>query len=73
MSEQHTQRLVREGPYIAEVDVTLIDTGHEWSPYISAADTRRLDEVRLALRKGDLKAAVKLAKVYELKPIAAAE
>lgn len=73
MSEHQTQKLVREGAYVAEVDVTLIDTGHEWSPYISAADTRKLDEVRLALRKGDLKAAAKLAKVYELKPIAAAE
>jgi hypothetical protein len=30
MTEQLTTKLVREGPYIAEVDVTLIDTGHEW-------------------------------------------
>lgn len=73
MTERQTQKLLREGAYIAEVDVTLIETGHEWSPYLSAADTRKLDEVRLALRKGDIKAAAKLAKVYELKPIAAAE
>jgi hypothetical protein len=73
MSETQTKELIREGAYVAEVDVTLIDTGHEWSPYISAADTRKLDEVRLALRKGDLKTAAKLSTVYELKPIAAAE
>ena len=63
MTERQTQKLLREGAYIAEVDVTLIETGHEWSPYLSAADTRKLDEVRLALRKGDIKAAAKLAKV----------
>lgn len=73
MTERRTQRLVREGAYIAEVDVTLIETDHEWSPYLSAADTRKLDAVRLALRNGDIAAAAKLARVYELKPIAAAE
>ena len=71
MSERQTQRLVREGAYIAEVDVTLIETDHEWSPYVSAQDVRKLDDVRLALRKGDLAAASRLAKVYELKPVAA--
>jgi len=73
MTERQTQELVREGAYIAEVEVTLIETDHEWSPYNSAADTRKLDAVRLALRNGDLVAASKLAKVYELKPGAAAE
>jgi hypothetical protein len=73
MSERQTKELIREGAYVAEVDVTLIETDHEWSPYISAADTRKLDEVRLALRKGDLKTAARLSRVYELKPIAAAE
>jgi hypothetical protein len=71
MSERQTQRLVREGPYIAEVDVTLIETDHEWSPYVSAQDVRKLDEVRLALRRGDLAAASRLGRVYELKPVAA--
>jgi hypothetical protein len=32
-----------------------------------------LDAVRLALRSGDIAAASKLARVYELKPVAAAE
>ena len=71
MSERQTQKLVREGPYIAEVDVTLIETDHEWSPYLSPQDVRKLDEVRLALRRGDLAAAARLARVYELKPVAA--
>ena len=34
-------------------------------------DAKKLDEVRLALRRGDLKAASALARIYELKPVAA--
>ena len=70
-SERQTQKLVREGQFIAEVDVTLIDEDHEWAPYVAAADVRKLDEVRLALRRGDVAAAGKLARVFELKPVAA--
>ena len=71
MSKRLTKRLVREGAYIAEVDVTLTETEHEWAPYVSPEDVRKLDEVRLALRRGDLAAAARLARVYELKPVAA--
>jgi hypothetical protein len=71
MSERQTKRLVREGAYIAEVDITLTETEHEWSPYVSPEDVRKLDEVRLALRRGDLAAAAQLGRVYELKPVAA--
>lgn len=71
MTQRQTTRLVREGNHIAEVDVTLIDTGHDWSPYLSAADVRKLDDVRLALRRGDLKAASNLGRVYQMTPVAA--
>jgi hypothetical protein len=71
MSERQTKRLVREGAYVAEVEITLTETEHEWSPYVSAQDVRKLDEVRLALRRGDLAGAARLARVYELKPVAA--
>ncbi len=40
-------------------------------PYHDLSDIEKLDQVRLALRRGDLKAAAKLARVYELKPITA--
>ncbi|MFM9941215.1 MAG: hypothetical protein ACKVP7_17165 [Hyphomicrobiaceae bacterium] len=66
-----TVKLIREGRFIAEVSVTLIDDEHEWSPRLSVADVRKLDAVRQALRKGDLKAASALARVYELTPVAA--
>jgi hypothetical protein len=70
-SERKTTRLIREGAYVAEVDVTLIETGHEWAPYLGADDVRKLDEVRVALRGGDLESAARLARLYELKPVAA--
>ena len=65
-----------EGQYAAEVGVTLIETGGLLAPHIpkleiSRDDTKKLDAVRLALRRGDLAAAAKLARVYELKPVAA--
>ncbi len=67
-----TVKLIHEAGYAAEVEVTLIEEEHEWAPYLAPADIRRLDDVRLALRRGDLRAASKLARIYELKPIAAA-
>ena len=70
MTVQSTTKMIREGRYVAEVSVTLIESDNEWSPTLSAADARKLDTVRLALRAGDLKAAAKLARVYELTPVA---
>ena len=71
MTDRQTKRLIREGSYVAEVDVTLVEAEHEWAPYLSAQDVRKLDDVRLALRRGDLATAARLARVYELKPVAA--
>jgi hypothetical protein len=71
MKPRKTTKFVHEGRYAAEVDVDLIEDEHEWAPYLSMADAKKLDEVRLALRRGDLKAAGTLARVYEMKPVAA--
>jgi hypothetical protein len=67
-SRRHT-KLVREGQYAAEVDVELIETGDGWSPYLSPEDARKLDDVRAALRRGDVKAASRFARVFTLTPI----
>ena len=67
---KHT-KLVHEGKYVAEVEVELINTEKGWSPYISLDDAMKLDDVREALREGDLTRAKKLAKVYLLTPVAA--
>ena len=63
-------KLVHEGKYVAEVDIELIYTDEGWSPYLSLDDAQKLDDVREALRRGDLKAATQHAKVYSLTPIA---
>ena len=71
MKTRPTVELIHEGRFAAEVDVALIETDSDWSPYFSLDDIEKLDAVRLALRAGDLKAASKLGRVYELKPVAA--
>ena len=64
---QHT-KIVREGKYLAEVNIELIETGEGWSPYLSIEDAQRLDEVREALRRKDLKTAATKARVFVLTP-----
>ncbi len=70
MKKSHRTKLVREGNYVAEVEVELIATDEGWSPYLSLEDAYRLDEVRQALRGGDIKSAGQLARVYTLSPVA---
>ena len=67
-ARQHTQ-LVREGQYVAEVSVELLEGDVSWAPYLSLDDAYRLDDVRDALRRGDVAAAARLARVYQLTPV----
>jgi hypothetical protein len=69
MSKRHYTKLVHEGPYVAEVDVELIDTDEGWSPYLSLEDAHKLDDVREALRRQDIKVAERLARVFTLTPV----
>ena len=62
-------KLVREGKFAAEVSVELIEEQGGWSPYLSVADAMKLDDVRRALRDGDLPAASKFGRVFELTPV----
>jgi hypothetical protein len=71
MTHRRQTKLVREGEYVAEVEIELIDTGEGWSPYISLEDAQRLDAVREALRRRDLTAASKLSHVFHLTPVTA--
>jgi hypothetical protein len=68
--ERHT-KLVHEGQYVAEVDIELIETDEGWSPYLSLEDAYKLDDVRSALRRGDLKSAAHMARVFSLTPVSA--
>ena len=38
MSDRSTKKLVREGDFVAEVDVRLIEDESDWSPYLSPED-----------------------------------
>ncbi|MGB5619185.1 MAG: hypothetical protein WBM78_20270 [Desulfobacterales bacterium] len=70
MKKRKRTKLVHEGKYVAEVDIELIDTPEGWSPYLTLEDAYKLDDVREALRKGDLDAASRLARLYTLTPVA---
>jgi len=69
MNTKHRNKLIHEGRYVAEVDVELIETDDEWSPYLSLTDASKLDDVREALRRGDLKKASRYGRVYTLTPL----
>jgi len=69
MKKRKHTKLIHEGEYVAKVDVELIDTDSGWSPYLLLEDAQKLDDVREALRKGNLKAASRLARIYTLKPV----
>jgi len=71
MTKKQMTKLIHEGDYAAEVDVTLIVTDDEWSPFLSLEDAYRLDDVRQALRQKDLETAAQLARVFRLTPVAA--
>ena len=70
MNTRHQTKLVHEGQYVAEVEVNLIDTDDGWSPYLSLDDAHKLDDVREALRRGDLAKAGQKAKVFTFTPVA---
>jgi hypothetical protein len=70
MSQRQRTKYVHEGRYVAEVDVELLEDETEWSPYLSVADAYKLDDVREALRRGDIAAASRVARVFSLQPVA---
>jgi hypothetical protein len=70
MKKRKKSKYVHEGQYVAEVDVELLEDATGWSPYLSIEDAYKLDDVRQALRQGDLESAAKYGKIYELHPIA---
>ncbi len=70
MKKQPRTKLIHEGRYLAEVDVELLVTDDEWSPYLSMEDVYKLDDVRNALRKGDTVTAARYGRVFTLTPLA---
>jgi hypothetical protein len=71
MRGKYHTKLIHEGKYVAEVEVELIESDEEWSPYLSLEDAQKLDDVRAALRRGDMQTAGELARVFTLTPVMA--
>jgi hypothetical protein len=69
MTGRRGMKFVHEGQYAAEVEVEWLESEGGWPPYLSLRDANKLDEVREALRQGDLRTAVQLARVYQLTPL----
>ena len=67
---RHYTKLLHEGAYVAEVDVELLENESGWSPFLSLDDAFRLDDVRQALRRQDLRAASRQARIFTLTPVA---
>jgi hypothetical protein len=70
MKQRKKPNYVYEGQYVAEVDVELLEDETGWSPYLSIEDAYKLDDVRDALRCGDLESAAKYGRIYELRLVA---
>ena len=71
MKKRIRRKLIHEGRYIAEVEVEVLTTDHDWSPYLSQVDAYKLDDVRESLRRGDIASATAHGKVYTLSPVTA--
>lgn len=67
MRRRRKTKYVHEGQYVAEVDVDLIEDEGSWSPYLSIDDAYKLDDVRDALRRGDLVSASQYGRIFELR------
>lgn len=70
MKKQPRTKLVHERRYLAEVDIELLVTDDEWSPYLSVQEAYKLDDMRDALKKGDTTTTARYGRVFSLTPIA---
>ncbi len=69
MNKRKYTKYIHEGQYVAEVEIELLDTDEGWAPYLSLDDAEKLDDIKNALRRGDLKFASRYGKVFSLNPI----
>lgn len=73
MTHRRRVKLIREGDWVAEVEVERIDEPKGWEPYLSLEDAEKLDGVRAALKRGDPEAASEFARVFRLTPVAVSQ
>jgi hypothetical protein len=73
MFERQTEKVTKHihvGKYAANVEITHHYDGSGWEPTIDVEDVYKLERVRAALRAGDVAAAAREARVFELVPLA---
>jgi hypothetical protein len=70
MRKRRSTKFIHEGQYVGQVDIELLDSEEGWSPYLPLEDALKLDDMREALRNGDLDTAATLGRVYTLTPVA---
>ena len=69
--DRQTTEIIHEGKYAAEVEIELQYSDENWSPTISLDDAKKLEAVRLALRRGDIAEASKYGRVFKMTPVGA--
>ena len=69
MKHRKKIKYIHEGRYVAEVEVDLLEDDTGWSPYLSVEEAHKLDDVRDAIRQGDLESATKYGRIYERRPV----
>ena len=67
---ERAEEIVQIGDYLAKVPVDLISDETGWSPYLSHEDALKVTRVRKALQAGDIAAAAREAKIFELREVA---
>jgi hypothetical protein len=70
MRTRRQTKLVREGLFLAEIEVELIEADEGWAPSLSLGEAEKLDTARQALRLGEIGKASQLGRVFLLTPVA---
>jgi hypothetical protein len=69
--KRNSTEIIHEGKFAAEVPIELIYSEESWSPTMSLDDAKKLEAVRLALRRGDIAEASKYGRVFKLTAVTA--
>ncbi|MGB0563790.1 MAG: hypothetical protein ACPGVO_18620 [Spirulinaceae cyanobacterium] len=69
MNTKTQTKIIHQGDYRAEIQITLTYTDHDWSPYLDGAAAQKLDRLHQALQNQDLQTAAQLGRAYHLTPV----
>jgi uncharacterized protein (DUF111 family) len=64
MKRRKTTKVVRVGDYAVEVEVVMLEDEDGWGPYLTVEDALKLEDVKSALKRGDLEEPAKLGRCY---------